>query len=197
MRWESIESLLARARRGDQEALGLLLEKYRDYLRRVGKHDPKLAPRSDLSDVIQQTFLEAQRDFPTFQGQTEPEWIAWLLRILRNNEANAVEHDVLAQKRTIRRDQSMDDSRNDGGALRNLIPGNESSISGKAIRRENQDLVAEALLALPADQMVAIQLRYLESWTLAEIANYFDRRDVAVAGLLKRGLQKLRIVLRE
>jgi RNA polymerase sigma-70 factor (ECF subfamily) len=53
-------------------------------------------------------------------------------------------------------------------------------------------VLAQAVETLPEDQREAIRLRYLEGWSLAQIAEHFDRSQVAVAGLLKRGLRGLR-----
>jgi DNA-directed RNA polymerase specialized sigma24 family protein len=60
--------------------------------------------------------------------------------------------------------------------------------------------MADALAALLADQRTALELRYLQEpkWALADIAKHLGRpTPKAVAGLLERGLAKLRKVLRE
>src|SRR5438874_308510 len=79
--------LLAAARGGCRQALGALLERYRDYLLLLARAElaPDLRPKEGASDLVQQTFLEAQRDFAAFQGRTEEELLAWLKRLLRNN----------------------------------------------------------------------------------------------------------------
>ena len=45
---------------------------------------------------------------------------------------------------------------------------------------------------LPEVQREAIRLRYLEGRTLQQIAKSIGRSEMAVAGLLKRGLRSLR-----
>ena len=45
---------------------------------------------------------------------------------------------------------------------------------------------------LPEVQREAIRLRYLEGRTLQQIAESIGRSEMAVAGLLKRGLRSLR-----
>ena len=50
-------------------------------------------------------------------------------------------------------------------------------------------------LALPGDrqaQREAVELRYWQGWTLAEIAAHQKRTVASVAGLVHRGLAKLR-----
>ncbi len=78
------ELLLARARTGDEAALGRLLERYRNYLRLVARAliGQALRVRLDASDLVQETFLKAAREFSHFLGSTEPELTAWLRQIL-------------------------------------------------------------------------------------------------------------------
>jgi DNA-directed RNA polymerase specialized sigma24 family protein len=74
------EMLLAQARAGDQAALGRLLELYRNDLRLVARAliGQALRVRLDSSDLDQETFLKATREFAQFPGPTEPERTAWL-----------------------------------------------------------------------------------------------------------------------
>jgi RNA polymerase sigma-70 factor (ECF subfamily) len=55
--------------------------------------------------------------------------------------------------------------------------------------------VANALEELPPAQRDAIALHYWQGWSPTEIAAHLDRTPAAVAGLLLRGLKKLRAVL--
>src|SRR6516225_2720280 len=84
------EEWLAAARGGAPETLGQLLEACRQYLLLVANQHlaPDLQRKFGASDVAQETFLEAQRDFGAFHGRSEEELLAWLRRILLNNLAN-------------------------------------------------------------------------------------------------------------
>src|SRR5579863_9827683 len=78
------EFLLAQARAGNAAALGQLFELYRNYLRLMARPmiDGALKLKLDASDLVQETFLKAHRQFADFAGRDEPELIAWLRRIL-------------------------------------------------------------------------------------------------------------------
>src|SRR5208282_432583 len=70
---------LARARREGGSAVGELLEHYRHYLyllarARMGR---QLQGRVDPSDLVQEAFLAAHRDFAAFRGTTEAELVCW------------------------------------------------------------------------------------------------------------------------
>ncbi len=64
--------LLARARSGQPEALGEICDLYRNYLRMMVRTGlgPKLRELVELSDVVQEAFVEVVRQFPQFTGQT-------------------------------------------------------------------------------------------------------------------------------
>ena len=198
MKSVSTIELLEQARRGDEAALGTLLERYRGYLRLLAQRrlGGRLQARLDPSDVVQQTFLEAQRDLASFRGSSEQALLAWLLRILDHNTAQAIQRHLLAQKRDARREQSP---AGDSGALPRFeaVAAEQSSPSQRAMRGEQAVRLAAALMTLPEDQCEAIRLRHLEGLTVKQLAAHFGRSEVAVAGLLKRGLRTLRQRLAE
>src|SRR5947209_3557782 len=76
---EDAAQWLAAARTGSADALGRLLEACRGYLLLIGQRelDPALRAKGGASDLVQQTFLEAQRDFARFRGATEADLLAW------------------------------------------------------------------------------------------------------------------------
>src|SRR5262245_4410888 len=78
------------ARGGCREALGRLLQGCRQYLLLVANQQLASDLRNKLgpSDVVQETFLEAQRDFARFHGDSEDELLAWLRTLLLHNLAN-------------------------------------------------------------------------------------------------------------
>src|SRR5690242_4317549 len=82
---------LLAARRGSPEAVAWLLEHCRPYLLLVANEelDADLRPKLGASDVVQQSVIEAQRDFARFEGATREDLLAWLRRILRHNLADA------------------------------------------------------------------------------------------------------------
>src|SRR5271166_2506287 len=83
-------SQLAAARSGSRQALGALLEACRGYLLLVARQelDPPLLAKGGASDLVQQTFLEAHRDFARFHGKSEEELLAWLRQLLLHNLAD-------------------------------------------------------------------------------------------------------------
>jgi RNA polymerase sigma-70 factor, ECF subfamily len=187
-----LADLLARARAGDGEAAGVLLEKYRPYLRILAERqlDQNLAARLDASDLVQQTCLSVLGRLPQFDGQDEAQFIAWLRTVHENNIRDAIREHLQTAKRAAGREVAFT-----AGDL--AVTLRTSSPSQRVLVGENAAELAAALLELPPDQREAVRLRYLEGRSLAEIAERMDRSVVAAAGLVKRGLIQLRKTMRE
>ena len=193
----STTQLVVASKEGDNEAFGRLLEQYRGFLLMLAHRylSERLRRRVDPSDIVQITFLEAKRDFPKFRGETPAEFSGWLRGMLKNNVATAVTRHVMTKKRSLKREvnaagKAGDDSA--GAAWITQLPGSTTSPSGVVMKKEAAFALINALHELPETQAEAIRLRYMEGLPLAEIVERMGKSDTAVAGLLKRGLQKLR-----
>jgi RNA polymerase sigma-70 factor (ECF subfamily) len=192
------ESMLTQARAGSGQVLGELLELYRNYLKLLARLqiDRRLQGKFDASDLVQETFMEAHRDFGQFRGTTEPELVVWLRRILAGNLANLVRHYRGTQRRDVRLEcelvAEMDQSfmAFDSGLL-----AGHSSPSHAASRREQAVLLADALGRLPREYREAIILRHLEGLSFPEVACRMGRSQDSVKKLWARGLAQLRGVL--
>jgi RNA polymerase sigma-70 factor (ECF subfamily) len=186
--------LIGRARRGDEAALGRLLEENRAALLAEAERQlrGRLAARVDSADIIQQTFLEAHRGFERFEGHSEIQFASWLRTILNRNIAGQLRDHTRVAKRDLRRERSLDDSRRGGEPLRRRIVAGQSTPSQRAMRAEDFARLAVALGTLTEDQREAVRLRHLEGWPLARIAERLGRTPAATAGLIKRGVQALR-----
>lgn len=188
--------MLERAQQGDQDALGRLLRHCRPYLSILASRnlDPIMSARLSGSDLVQQACLEAIRDFKNFRGHSIKEFTVWLNQILTHKVLEATRVHIVAQKRSVYRERSPNDSKTaDDG--QDLVSISQSSPSSRAMRGERAIVLANAMADLPENQLEAVRLRYIEGWSLSDIAERTGRSDSAVASLIKRALQKLRITL--
>src|SRR6516164_5397369 len=138
------ESLLHRARVGDEAARGRLLELYRNYLRFMARAliSQPLQARLDASDVVQETFLKAYREFASFLGSSEPELVAWLRQILVRTVADQVKRHR-AKGRDYRREEPLEAVLDrSSAAIQERLAARISSPSGHAIRREQAVVLA-------------------------------------------------------
>jgi RNA polymerase sigma-70 factor (ECF subfamily) len=171
------------------------LERYRSWLGLLARLqvDPRFRAKFDPSDIVQQTLLEAVRDWPKFRGHTEAERAAWLRQVL----AHVLQHEVRryggTRRRDVDREVSLDEaldesSRRLGAAL--AAPG--SSPSERAGRHELELRLADALVRLPADYAEIILLRNVEGLSHEEAARRLGRGVGAVRMLWVRALARLR-----
>lgn len=180
------KELIRLARAGNDKALGELCEQHRPYLRLLAQRtlDSRIGVRADESDLVQQTFLSAVRNFSEFQGEQSAQFVAWLQVIHDRNIVDAIRAHT-ADKRAVNREGPVVDDRHQ-------INLDGESPSARAMRSEDAVKLAQAMESLPADQREAVRLRHLEGWSLGRIAETMDRSDEATAGLIKRGMAKLR-----
>ncbi|MEE8349169.1 MAG: sigma-70 family RNA polymerase sigma factor [Acidobacteriota bacterium] len=171
-------------------------ERYRPYL--IGLARVELAKggrvrkKLDASDLVQDVLLKACVAQDQFRGRTAEEYAAWLRRILANQLADKVRR-FLRKKRAVGLEETYRETiEESAGRLHDLPVSRVTSPTQGLARQERALLIAEALDALPEDQRVAVELRYIAQWSLAEIAAHTDRSKPSVAGLLRRGLKALR-----
>jgi len=197
----SLQVLLEESRRGDAESLGLLLKKYVCYLSSLsrGHLDERVRCRMSASDIVQETLLEAHRDFQNFVGTSLQEFTGWLRKILFNNLSRAVEKHLLTAKRDVRRERSLREKTQglDGSALRlEAILADRMPTPSSCMRRdESLRELALAVEELPDSYREVIRLRHFEGRSFQEIAVLMGRNPGATRMLWMRALEKLRLAL--
>ena len=185
---EAVRPWIVEARNGSKIALGQLLENYRLYLLQIANQQipTDLCGKAGGSDLVQQTFLEAQRDFGAFQGTTEAEWVGWLRRILLHNLANLVQQYRATGKRDVAREIALGA---DGGV--DGLPGTDLSPSGTALAREADVALEAALARLPAEYRQVIVWRNRERLSYAEMGALLHRSAEAARKLWCRAVERL------
>lgn len=192
------DQLLGQAQAGSTESLGHLLQLYTNYLKLLvlAQLEKNLRVRVSPSDVVQETFFEAHRDFPQFRGHSSGEFLAWLRKILVNNLSRVVEQHILTEKRDVRREVSMERLASaleqSTARLEAVLPDPGSSPSAGAHRREVEIVLADQLADLPTDYRDVLVLRHIEAMPFEEIGRRMERSSGAVRMLWLRAVKLLR-----
>ncbi len=184
---------LAAARAGSREALGNVLQTFRAYLLLVADRelDPELRAKGGASDLVQETFLEAQRDFAQFQGLSVEALRAWLRRLLLNNVANFTRDFRQRAKREVGRELPLEgggSSNERGAGLAADIP----SPSGQAVAHEQAEALARAIERLPPDYRQVLALRHEQQLAFEEIGELMQRTANAARMLWLRAVERLK-----
>jgi RNA polymerase sigma-70 factor, ECF subfamily len=183
---------LAAAHAGSRDALGQVLEACRAYLLRIANEGmpDDLQAKGGASDLVQETFLEAQRDFARFQGKTEVELLAWLRCLLLNNVANFTRCYRETSKRQVSREVPLEPT--DSSSVGEIgLTANAGTPSMEAMAREKADAVARALEQLPEDYRRVITLRNQERREFEEIGRLMERSPDAARRLWSRAIERL------
>lgn len=173
------------------------LELYRNYLRLLARQQlpARLQGKCDPSDLVQGTLLRAFAAREQFRGGNTAEEAAWLRQILARviaNEARAFGR----QKRELDLEQSLEARlAQSSERLEAWLAGSDSSPSERVGREEELLRLADALERLPDDQRLVVERHHLQGEPVAALAECLQRSRPAVAGLLRRGLENLRVQL--
>lgn len=190
----NVTELIRRAREGDARCRDELFTLCRGYLGYVARAQVEswLRVKVDASDVVQQTMLEAHRDFDRFSGGSEKEWLGWLRKILAHNVADFVRTYRGTSKRRADREVRFRDPADTGLAGGAPEPASsEPSPSQEFLQLEDELRVAAALAEMPPDHQEVIMLRNFQRLPFAEVAQRMGRSRPAVQMLWMRALKKL------
>lgn len=173
------------------------LEDYRPYLHVLARRgvDVRMRAKFDASDVVQDALLRAHERLHQFRGKSEAELKSWLRSILATSLTNS----ILAFT-TQKRDAGLERALQDGLSttsfrLEQWLAGDLPSPSDMLIRNERMLRLTAALSRLPDDQRTALELRYLQEYSVDEIGREMQRSTASVAGLLRRGIAAMRAFL--
>ncbi len=185
----SFEALIALARDGDINAVGALIDNYRNYLLFVANEDvdQNLKSKIGASDVVQESLMHAQLNIDRFTGNTETEWKAWLRSILGN--------DIRKSRRTFRtrkRDTNLEINIQEKSAVGRSLLDQHLTPSSQAIHQEKASAITTALSRLTADQQQVVKLRNFEQLSFEDIGKSMNRSADAARKLWARAIESLK-----
>ena len=184
------------ARAGSNAALGEILQACRKYLLLLANNalDSDIRPKTAASDLVQDTFAEAQRDFNRFQGSTEAELLAWLSKILANRVANNRRTFRGTHKRDVRREIPLNA---EGESPPTEIAGSDDTPSKLTIAHDQERRLQLALARLPEPLSRVLALRTWEQKSFAEIGRRLNISAEAARKTWSRAIRRLQQELHE
>jgi RNA polymerase sigma-70 factor (ECF subfamily) len=177
----------------DADAFGHEIAALRGYLHVLARMhlDRKLWRKVDPDDIVSATLQDAVEKRQQYSGEGPEQLRAWLRAMVLHNVFDAIRF-LRRQKRDADLEADLERS---SVRLIDSLAAEQSSPSERAAKNETLSHLADALAKLPVDQQEAVILHHLHERTLAETAEHMGRSPVAVAGLIHRGLMRLRELL--
>jgi RNA polymerase sigma-70 factor (ECF subfamily) len=195
-----LRPLLDRAVAGDTPAWRGLVARYHDRLRRMVavRLDPMLHSRLDPSDVLQEAYLDAFEQLPSYLAELRYPFFLWLRLVTGHRLAKVHRYHVGTQMRDAAREVSLFHGalpEASSAALAAQLLGRGEAPFDEAARAERRARVQDALNQLePLDREV-LSLRHFEQLTSAEAAEVLGISKAAASKRYLRAVAKLRAVL--
>lgn len=194
---EKTEALLEQARQGDEDAINSLIDRHRNALRHLVRMrlDRKIQRRVDVSDVVQDVLIEANRRLKTYLENPVMPFHLWVRHIARDRIIDAHRRHRGSAKRSVDKEQPM------------VIPGgfDQSSIilaaqlvdrektpAASIMEKELAKRVEEAITDLDDLDAEVIVMRHYEQLTNQEIAQALGLTEPAASMRYLRAVRRLR-----
>jgi RNA polymerase sigma-70 factor (ECF subfamily) len=185
--------LLSQARRRDSDALGQLLNAFQPFLLCIAQAelDSDLREKVGPSDLVQETFIDAQNSFGEFVSHTRDELTAWLTTMLRNNLTDLRRRFKRSKKREVRRERRLDGYESNE-LLDRLSARTGETPSQRALSAEERERMLAAIDRLSPAYREIILWRYQRMLSWKVIAQQLDRSEDAARMLLQRAVKRLK-----
>lgn len=194
---------LARARRGDMNALSGVLAELTPALTRMAelRLDRALGSRVDPADLVQDALVEATRRFGEWCEQDRYPFRVWLRLLAAQSVAGAVRRHIAAQMRSAAREQTFD-ARSDADSAPDYRAGaggwlttSQTSPTQAAQRTELRERVLAAMEELDELDREILAMRAFEQLTNEEAARELGIETSAASKRFTRALTRLRPAL--
>ena len=170
---DTIDSLVARAAKGDHVAFGALYDAYAERLYRYVRF--RVRDPLDTEDLVQRIFLKVIEALPRYEARGTP-FGAWLFRLAHNA--------VIDHVRVQRPSESLETQLERASTARDP--------EQAALATLEMDEVTLALGTLTAEQREVIAYRFFGGLTPAEVGRIMGKREGSIRALQFRALAALR-----
>jgi RNA polymerase sigma-70 factor, ECF subfamily len=192
--------LQRRAAGGDQEALAVVFDQYRQRLKQTLRlrMDRRLHGRLDASDVLQETFLDASRRLPEYVAAPKVSLFLWLRSLATQRLVDLHRHHFGVKMRSV----CLEVSINTGvclsvsaASMSEMLVDASKTPGAALVLVELQLRVQAALNAMDEIDREVLAMRHFEMLTNNEVADVLNLTKAAASNRYVRALRRLHEVL--
>ncbi len=165
------EELMALYQKGSQEAFQALYARHSAKV--FGFISSRVRSSQQVSDIFQEVFMKLHRSKHLYDPNLPV--LPWIFTITKNSITDEMRKTLLQK---------------------NQIPVDEVELTAPEISM-TKELVPTEISKLPANQRLALEMRYLEEKTFDEIAKTLQTSESNIRQLVSRGLKRLKELLTE
>jgi len=176
-------------RAGDDAALGPLFERHRGRLLPMVtfRLDPRLLGRIDADDVLQETYVDAQKRLAAFRGDDKP-FLVWIRLITQQTMVDLHRRHLGTRMRTAGKEVAAPQS----GTMSSLFVGHITSPSRAMMREEVRGEIERALEEMDEIDREVLMLRHFEDLSNKDVATVLGIQENAASNRYVRALGRLR-----
>ncbi len=197
---QQTEILLKQAVDGDDAAVNQLLDRHRNSLRQLIRMrlDQKIQKRIDVSDVLQDVLIEANRRLTRYLNDPVMPFHLWLRQIARDRIIDAHRRHRVSAKRSVDREQQMVAPRGYDQSsihLASLLGDQQLTPAAAALQKEMARKVEAAISELDPKDCEIIVMRHYEHLTNQEISQALGLNEPAASMRYMRAIRRLKVIL--
>ncbi len=193
------EVALEAAARGDEQAIGALLESYRPRLTRLVdlRLSPRLRDRLDAHDVVQEAFVEILGRLPKFLEDRSTSFFVWVRFLVLQKLQQFHRHHLGVAGRDPGREalQLNAPLGNSSLVLAGALFASGDTPSRLAMREERRETLVQALETMDEIDREVLLLRHFEHLSNKETAEVLELTEAGSSLRHVRALRRLKAVL--
>jgi RNA polymerase sigma-70 factor (ECF subfamily) len=197
---DQTQQLLADVRLGDADAINRLMDRHRDSIRRMVQMrlDHKIQRRVDVSDVVQDVLVEANRRLQVYLDNPVMSFHLWLRQIAKDRIIDAHRRHRGSAKRSVDREKPLAVQAADDHSTMQLLDqlrDPELTPAAAATQQEMARAVERSISELGDQDAEIIIMRHYEQLSNQEIAQALGLTEPAASMRYLRALRRLREML--
>ncbi len=196
------EQLIAQAKDGDKSAVNQLMDRHRNSLNQLVRMrlDHKIRNRVDVSDVVQDVLVEANRRLQRYLEEPVMPFHLWLRQIAKDRIIDAHRRHRVSAKRSVDREQRMVAPKGYDQSsihLAAILGDSKLTPAAAALQKEMAIRVEKSIALLDDKDSEIIIMRHYEQLTNQEISRLLDLTEPAASMRYLRAIRRLREVMQD
>ncbi len=167
-------ALVKKLLKGDEATFEQFYDQYFPKIYRFSRS--RIGDEEVIKEVVQQTFISAMKGMKNYRG--EASLLTWLCQISRNETSAWFRKHKSASETLVSLDQNPD--------LRSAIESLGDNLFEIAHDEEVKSLVSVCLDKLPSAYSRSLEMKYVEGYSVKEIATHMGTSETAVQSMLAR-----------